>query len=270
MPPSPLDAPHCSRCGAPVEVLAPELLHGAWELHCPYCQAREALPAEAEERARTLRFREELLRQAQRASEVPAIAYAQIARAWSSPLTIGLALVVVISAVVQGLRAVVSAQGAGLPGSLDGWITLVVGACMVPGVLAIMAGALAGRSALLESFRRVAAPVLMARPPAMPGQGLCCRVCTAPLPGMTNGLVTCGFCQATNLVDAKLAGSLKEHLEQETFRTTEALKARLAPLSGESAPGRVFLRRGVLVGFLCFVPLFFGQLALLVAVMLVG
>src|SRR5512141_1515311 len=145
-PRSPLEVPHCARCGAPVEVLAPELMHGTWQLRCPYCQASEALPTDAEDRARTLRFREELLRQAQRSTEAPAIAYAQIARAWSSPLAIALAGLIIVGAVVQGLWGVLSVRGDGLPRSLGEWITMLGGACLVPGALALVAGTLAGRS----------------------------------------------------------------------------------------------------------------------------
>jgi hypothetical protein len=86
MSPPAVSSPWCARCGAPTEVRQPELVHGEWSLVCRYCQATEKLPADAEERARTLAFREELLRKAARAEEAPALAYAQIAAIWTSPM----------------------------------------------------------------------------------------------------------------------------------------------------------------------------------------
>src|SRR5690606_391041 len=52
----------CSKCGAPMQVVADVGAHGAVALFCGYCHQREALPPDAAERVRYLQHRLALLK----------------------------------------------------------------------------------------------------------------------------------------------------------------------------------------------------------------
>lgn len=239
-------------------------MHGEWSLVCRYCQTTEKLPADAEERARTLAFREELLRKAARAEEAPALAYAQIAAIWTSPMVIGIAAVVSLAAIGQAVVSAVHSSGR-LPGSLSGWVSLAINASITPGVLAMFAGGIAGRRAMLSTFQKVVEPVLTARPQIAVGGPLICRVCGAPLPAAVGAQVICGHCHATNLVGSHVAAAVASGLDQQTVRSASAMRERLAPLYGEAAPARVFVRSGAVVAAIAFVLLFVAHVAILIA-----
>jgi hypothetical protein len=265
MSPPAISSPSCARCGAPAEVRQPELMHGQWSLVCRYCQATERLPADAEERARSLAFREELLRKATRAEEAPALAYAQIAATWSSPMVIGIAAVVSLGAIGQAIGGAVGSSGR-LPASFSDWVSFATNASITPGVLAMFAGAIAGRGAMLRIFQKVAAPVLAARPQISAGGPLICRVCGAPLPAATGAQVICGHCSATNLVGSHVAAAVASGLDQQIVRSASAMRERLAPLYGEAAPARVFVRGGAVVAAVAFALLFVAHVAVLIAI----
>jgi hypothetical protein len=239
-------------------------MHGEWSLVCRYCQATEKLPADAEERARTLAFREELLRKAARAEEAPALAYAQIAAIWSSPMVIGIAAVASLTAIGQAVVSAVHSSGR-LPASLSDWVSFAINASITPGVLAMFAGAIAGRGAMLRTFQKVVAPVLAARPQISAGGPLVCRVCGASLPAAAGAQLICGHCHATNLVRSHVAAAVASGLDQQIVRSASAIRERLAPLHGEAAPSRVFVRSGAVVAAVAFALLFVAHVAVLIA-----
>lgn len=231
---------------------------------CRYCQATEKLPSDAEERARTLAFREELLRRNARAEEAPALAYAQIAALWSSPVVIVLAAVVPLAAVGQAIGG--AAQYFHKPPvSLSDWVSLATGASIAPGVLATLAGGIAGRRAMLRTFQKIAAPVLSARHDVSAGGPLVCRVCGAPLAQATGAQVLCRHCGATNLVGSDAVAAIASGLDQQIVRSASALRERLAPLNREAAPARVFFRGGAIVAAIAFVLSLAAEIAIFIA-----
>ena len=235
----------CARCGAPMTLVSGPHLHSAFGLSCVYCAASEPLAADGAERARHLRLRLGQLQRARESDEAPLRTMATIKRAWI-PALILLTAVFAIQ-IVQSLSVIDTVARAAPDALLQVAIPMAI-----PVVL--LFGYFAGYLGMSRGYARAALPLLRARPPRAAGLAVRCRSCGGDLPPVQAPQVACGYCQATNLLDAALTARAAELLQAEV----DAYQARARSVTQSEpfrAPVKAFYRwaaggavMGLLVG----------------------
>lgn len=211
----------CLGCGAPMQIGAAAGLHAAPELACGYCGAREGLPADALARHQHLRLRLMQLKRAREGLEAPIKSYAAVKQAMLPGMVMAL--------VLGGFQVFTQLQ------SNSGHATLLT---LFP--LAAFVGLLVGWVAMLVTFRRLIAPLMRARPATQPGLCARCRSCGGNLPPVRAEKVTCRFCSADNLLDAKLSSDVSELLRRESEQYFARARGERPDPNAYSRPARAF------------------------------
>ncbi|HEY6728964.1 MAG TPA: hypothetical protein VI197_33370 [Polyangiaceae bacterium] len=196
----------CSKCGAPMQVVADQRAQGVAALFCGYCHQSEALPPDAAERVRYLQQRLALLKQARESDEAPLRAVASMRRAWIPVLLLFAALVAYqLYQHVSQIRL------------LQKTAPEAVGHMVAPITfqLALIGGYALGYLGMSLAYGRAVKPLLRAKPPVAAGVALRCRSCGGDLPVVRASHVICGYCSAHNLLDSQVTQRAAQLLQQE-------------------------------------------------------
>jgi hypothetical protein len=249
----------CSKCGAPMQLVAGHAGYGSAALFCGYCHRQEALPADAAARVHYLQQRLALLKQARESDEAPLRTIATLRRAWI-PMLVFLALLTAHS-LNQYLTQMDSLRKAA-PEAISSFVAPIAVQ------LGIFGGYLFGYLGMSFAYRTAVKPLLRAKPPMAPGVPLRCRSCGGDLPSVRAPHVVCGYCAADNLLDAQVTQRASQLLQQEIA----AYQARAHDVYSTEAfrtPTKAFYRWGV-AGALVVVVLVVVALKLVLAVFGLG
>ena len=221
----------CTVCGAPMALTQPPSLHQNPELWCHFCGHREGLPPDAAELHRHLRLRLMQLSRAREATEAPLRTFKAMAEVWPMAIVISGAM-----GAYQSWNFVNSWQKFG---------TLEVSQALFGALpLAVSFGMLAGWLGMRRAFARQLRPLLRARPPQQVGLAARCRNCGGDLPAVRAPEVTCGYCGASNVLDATLTANAATLLVSER----QEYERRMLPWARDPnvylAPSRAFYRYG--------------------------
>jgi hypothetical protein len=222
----------CTRCGAPMTLVSGPHLHSAFGLSCGFCGASEPLAADAAERARHLRFRLTQLQRARESDEAPLRTVAMLKRAWIPALV--LLTVVFAIQIAQSIDTLTTIATAAPEALLSAAIPMGI-------PVALLSGYFAGYLGMSRGYARAALPLLRARPPRAAGLAVRCRSCGGDLPPAQTPEVKCGYCQATNLLDATLTARASELLQAE-ISAYQARARSVTQSDGFRAPVKAFYR----------------------------
>lgn len=213
----------CRRCGGAAQLL------DAQSAACPYCGAREQLPADAVLRNIELRARLDAARNARGQLDGLSLALARMYEGRGGLLRVALPLGGFFGLV--GAQQLVGAWGAATaaPEGLRACIALNA-AAMSSMVWAIPGGVLAGLLVARRRYRRGVRPWLLARAPMADGAPARCRTCGAPITSAAQTVfVPCPYCQTQNLLVGEVfvdrARRLAEEAEQHHARLAGASAA---------------------------------------------
>lgn len=220
-------------------VLVPDAILASHHARCGFCGTTEPLPADLDERVRSLRVRLAEIRFAEQIEEAPALGLARAIETWrsmSAPMLGGLSALFVLGGVVSVSSLL------GRP--ISPTVLVQVALYPVSGLVLLLGGWL-GSLYVLRTYARELRPRLEACAPLSEGAALRCRACGGDLPSSgREGIAPCGYCGADNIVHAEIARERLARLEREK----EAWAARLAGhrVRFDTAT-RAYLRRVYLV-----------------------
>lgn len=208
-------------------------LHQSPRLVCSYCGNEEALPADAMERHRHLRFRLIQLQREREGNEAPIRTFRQIGEVYVFGVVIAAALA--------------SWQIWNLVGLARGNVALGFDQLIVPVMSAApMVGLITGWIGMRRAFARMIEPLLRARAPVAAGLAARCRCCGGDLPLVRAPQVVCQYCGASNLLDGQLTAAAGELLAAEADEYRRRAQGWHRDASVYSAPARMFYRWGAI------------------------
>lgn len=225
----------CSKCGAPMQVVAGEAAYGVAALFCGYCHQREALPPDAAERVRYLQHRLALLKQARENDEAPLRSIAALRRGWIPVLVLFGALTV--HQLYQNVTTIRSLQKTAPEAVRHMVAPLTL-------QLALFGGYVSGYLGMSLAYQRAVKPLLRAKPPVAAGVGLRCRSCGGDLPSVRAAHVVCGYCFAHNLLDSQVTQRASQLLQEE-IAAYQARANGVYSTDAFRAPTKAFYRWGI-------------------------
>ena len=219
----------CRQCGGHMQLAA------EGTVTCPFCGARDVLPAD--ELGRALEIKRRLADAERRAAHVRGFDGA-LAGAFEDRMAfvrvmgvyVVLGGLLLAASLVNLVTMVLPNLGEASFGTI---IEIVVGQALAPIIvlgigLSLGVALFAGR----VYYRRRVRPLLVARPPSQAGAPFACRVCGGGLPAARSTSVTCRYCNATNLTPRELHGRLAENLSREADDARRQLhQANVATMS---------------------------------------
>jgi len=226
LPPTP-----CTVCGAPMVTTEPQYLHQNPELTCRYCGRREPLPKDAAQLHRHLRLRLLQLSHAREASEAPLRTFRVMNESWPPAIA--------LLAVMFLYQAWNLHNHWRLMGQLEASQAMFA---LVP--LAASVGMVSGWLGMRHVFSRQLRPLLRARPPHAPGLAARCRNCGGGLPPVRAPQLVCGYCGASNLLDATLTANAAALLQREEQEYQQRSKPWTRDSTLFQAPVRAFYLYG--------------------------
>ena len=225
----------CTVCGAPMALTQPPALHQNPELWCHFCGHREGLPADSAELHRHVRLRLLQLTRAREAAEAPLRTFKAMGDLWP--------IAILFSGALGAFQSWTFVSSWQQYGRVD-----LAQAMMGALPLAVSFGMLSGWLGMKSAFARQLRPLLRARPPQQPGLAVRCRNCGGDLPSVRAPEVTCGYCGASNVLDATLTVNAAALLQAER----QEYERRMLPWARDPAvylaPTRAFYRFGSLGG----------------------
>lgn len=249
----------CSKCGAPMQVVAAQAGYGAGALFCGYCHQHEALPPDAAERVRYLQHRLALLKQARENDEAPLRSVSALRRGWIPVLLLfGAMTVHQLYKNVDLIRT--------LQKTAPEAVSHMVAPLTMQ--LALFGGYVSGYLGMSLAYKRAVKPLLRAKPPMAAGVALRCRSCGGDLPSVRAPYVICGYCSAHNLLDSQVTQRASQLLMEEIAAyqarangvySTDAFRAPTKAFYRWAIPGAVII--GVIVASVA--PVFIALLALI-------